>query len=865
MVLPIRPYHQKGVLMFTLTSFLDTLTSVNPENVPKGVATVVAALLLCFVIFYAVPSFRVSARFKQNAKAIRGLVGEKPAIQLEKLNTLFADKFFAHPWSEFKESLHSQYRLDDEDEQQLVDVRSTAPASSWFSEPLLVEIPLYTEAFKHLPGILTGIGIIGTFYGLMIGLHHFDPSTPEQVTASVASLLQDVLFAFLGSALAIVASILVTIFEKWRLAKCYKNLESLTASIDQLFEGGVGEDYLSQLVSSSKENTTHSKQLKDGLVSDLREMLQNLVDSQVRENEKLATSLSATYRESGQQFAEQVSGAIENSLKSPLEKIAGVVQTASGDQSGRVQNMLENVLTAFMAKMDSTFGQQFSNMQEMMGRSVDAIQTMQSGFSTLLQDMRQVSDDSRQGSAELIGQLLSEMKSGQQAMQAGMNDMLSSLQESVARIGAEGEGAGERMAKQMEKIFADSEAREKAMAEQMQAFIEMTQSSVQQGQNETMEKMAASVDTLGSHMGTLFAQLEQGQQQLNQQQNQAQDLLMANMGKGVEDLTQHLAGVFTQLESGQQQMSQTQESAQRTLQEETQQLLARSEARENAVVEQQQHFMDALQNTVQSGQDALRSKMEGSIDQLGNQLGSLFGQLEEGQKSLSQQQQNVQQTLQAETQRIIGELDGQVKNLLGMLREQQTASEKLLQRMAENTTQHLQEINTGADKMRVAADRFESAGNRVAEANNLTADVLNNAQQAGRTLSSASTELGALISDYRNTRDSVSKAITTLEALINNGQEEQSSRSHFVADLKTYSERLQQYNREAQEFLHGVADLMGKSFDSFSSGVETSLKNSMQEMDSQLAKATGALSSSVEIIGESVDALDTVLTRSRRA
>lgn len=155
----------------------------------------------------------------------------------------------------------------------------------------------------------------------MIGLHHFDPSTPEQVSASVANLLRDVLYAFLGSAFAIAFSILVTMFEKWRLARCYKNLESLTASIDQLFEGGVGEDYLSQLLSSTKENTTHAKQLKDGLVSDLREMLQNLVDSQVRENQKLAETLSSTYRESGQQIAEQVSGAIETSLKSPLDKI----------------------------------------------------------------------------------------------------------------------------------------------------------------------------------------------------------------------------------------------------------------------------------------------------------------------------------------------------------------------------------------------------------------------------------------------------------------------------------------------------------------------------------------------------------------
>ena len=67
-----------------------------------------------------------------------------------------------------------------------------------------------------------------------------------------------------------------------------------------------------------------------------------------------------------------------------------------------VQNMLQDVLTAFMAKLDTTFGQQFTNLNEMMGQTVGAIQTMQTGFGALLQDMRQVSDDSRQGSAQLI-------------------------------------------------------------------------------------------------------------------------------------------------------------------------------------------------------------------------------------------------------------------------------------------------------------------------------------------------------------------------------------------------------------------------------------------------------------------------------
>lgn len=46
-------------------------------------------------------------------------------------------------------------------------LRATVPAETFFTEQALVDTPLRTEFFKHVPGILTGIGIIGTFYGLL--------------------------------------------------------------------------------------------------------------------------------------------------------------------------------------------------------------------------------------------------------------------------------------------------------------------------------------------------------------------------------------------------------------------------------------------------------------------------------------------------------------------------------------------------------------------------------------------------------------------------------------------------------------------------------------------------------------------------
>ena len=728
--------------MSWLNSVLLALTSVQPYMVPATVIGLVSFAFLCFIFFYFFRAVKIINGLKKYTQSINGIENNEPGNQLQHLQSLFVQPELKHAWNEFEESLHSQYELED-GEEKIVRIRATAPSASFFSEQQLVDIPLNTEFFKHLPGILTGVGIIGTFYGLMIGLNHFDPSTPEQVSSSVNNLLRDVLYAFLGSAFAITFSILITWLEKFCLAKCYKYLEKFTAALDALYDSGVGEEYLASLVKSSNESATQARHLKESLVTDLRDMLLHLANSQKVENERLATTLSTTYRETGQQFAEQVSGAIENSLKSPLDKIAGAVQTASGDQSGMVQNMLQDVLTAFMAKLDTTFGQQFTNLNEMMGQTVGAIQTMQTGFGALLQDMRQVSDDSRQGSAQLIEPLLSEMKSGQQAMQAGMNDMLTSLQASVAKIGAEGEGAGERMARQLEKMFADSEAREKAQAEHMTAFIEAIQNSVQQGQSATMEKMAASVESLGE------------------------------------------------------------------------------------------------------------------------QLGSLFGQIDKGQQQISANQQANQQSLHEQTQRVMSEVDDQIKQLVETVASQHQGTTETLRLLAEQTNRQIQDMHTGADKMRLAAERFEHAGDRVSEANHLTADVLNKAQSAGSSLSLATSELTSVVADYRNNREAVSKSIAMLELLAANTQSEQTTRTQFIADLKQHGERLQSYNREAQAFMENVSDVLGKGFEDFSEGVSRSLDKTLGKLDVEMAKASTLLAGSVEQIGESVSELDDVLSRVR--
>src|SRR5690606_32903666 len=143
-------------------------------------------------------------------------------------------------------------------------------------------------------------------------------------------------------------------------------------------------------------------------------------------------------------------------LKAPLESIASAVQTASGDQSGQVQTLLQDVLVAFMNKLDTSFGQQFTGLHDLIGQSASAMQSMQQGFGALINDMRVAGESSTQTSATLINQLLEETKRSQDDMRHSMSEMLANLQATIAMIGAHGEDAGARMATQLENLFAES-------------------------------------------------------------------------------------------------------------------------------------------------------------------------------------------------------------------------------------------------------------------------------------------------------------------------------------------------------------------------------------------------------------------------
>lgn len=64
-----------------------------------------------------------------------------------------------HPWLVYRDTLHPLRRTGNG----TPETRTTLPAETYFTRDVLVDARLFDDFARHLPGILTGLGIIGTF------------------------------------------------------------------------------------------------------------------------------------------------------------------------------------------------------------------------------------------------------------------------------------------------------------------------------------------------------------------------------------------------------------------------------------------------------------------------------------------------------------------------------------------------------------------------------------------------------------------------------------------------------------------------------------------------------------------------------
>ncbi|MDR0933723.1 MAG: hypothetical protein LBM56_01355 [Burkholderiaceae bacterium] len=413
------------------------------ENLPIHVyifAAILGFLALDFLIRFLLPAIRIRDEL---AHAIRLLKEnarepEKPiGAAFEKSNLLQA------LWLEYADSLHKQTENSPHTGLPETELRSTQPAGAFFRPEVIVDMPLRADFFRHLPGIFTGVGIIGTFSGLLTGLHAFQISeNPIIVRDSLSHLLHGVSMAFIVSAAAITLAMGVTFVEKGILSHLHASVEQLAQLLDDFFSAGVGEEYLARLVKASEHTADQAAPMQSALLAELRQIMAEQTEKQISSFNLLGN---------------RISWSIEASLKDPLTEMTEAVKRVSSEQGTAVHAMMHELLDNFNDNLRQLLGSQVADINQVQQQTLNALQ-----------------------------------------------ETISRMESMAGNVESAGESAVHAMANQMAAAMTGAEARQQLINEKMGAFVEQLTQAVSQSQDAAQARLQHTLDDIANQMSAVI-------------------------------------------------------------------------------------------------------------------------------------------------------------------------------------------------------------------------------------------------------------------------------------------------------------------------------------------------------------------------
>lgn len=490
------------------------------------VSLLLVLITIGFVWRFILPAVRLGVHLEHALEALAALRPAAPGKVLD-LNPIAQQVMVMPPlnhlWREYAQTLHPNTASDAQGRSQVTAWRATVMAENFFTEQALVDIPLRTEFYKHLPGILTGLGIIGTFSGLILGLTHFEVSNnPELVRGSLRLLVQGVGHAFKVSAAAITLAMLFTWVEKSLVAARYRQVARLVAAIDSLFDAGVGEEYLARLVRATETSATQTGQLRQALAGELKQVMTTLAQQQL-------DSAARQQEISGAQIA----WAINEALREPMNRVAEAVERLSQRQDNSAAQTLERLLDNFSkqltAQMEGSLGQGQASLQRLLMETTQTLHATVNEFRRMAEHLEQLVQASMQqtaGQLQAVGQGLgaaanqaaSTFSSVSGDLQATAN-ALASAGQSASQIMAEHKQAQQMLGQTMGELrtLLDTARREAGLSSDLLSRMERAAQTLGQAEKRAEGYLANVTEVLGQAHGAFADNVEKTLRQGNTQ------------------------------------------------------------------------------------------------------------------------------------------------------------------------------------------------------------------------------------------------------------------------------------------------------------------------------------------------------------
>ena len=314
-------------------------------------------------------------------------------------------------WNEFHESLIKKETSDGK-----FIIRNSIDSEYFFNKDTMIS-HVGSKLYSAIPGILLGIGLLGTFFGLYVALVQLNVNDAAQLSNSIKILINMAGVKFAASIWGLGLSIVFTFIEKSFEFHLDSKLELIQKQINEMFERETAEQNLDKILVENEQQTKALNGLATSLTEKIATEFNNILIPKID-----------SINEHFSNLPNSISSSISQSLEKPLQNISDTVKNITSNQAEQSTHALETLINKFVEKIDSVAGSQGEMLKESAIQSQKVLSETSNHLSNTFRSMNEMMLEQNKMSEFRDKKILEELNSIKQSQ----NEMLNNLSNNVS-------------------------------------------------------------------------------------------------------------------------------------------------------------------------------------------------------------------------------------------------------------------------------------------------------------------------------------------------------------------------------------------------------------------------------------------------
>ena len=408
---------------------------------------------------------------------------------------------------------------------------STVESESYFS------VAAFTEGMKGglwsgLAGTFTGIGILGTFIGLTIGLAGVDTSSTGALSSSISGLLGGMSTAFVTSIFGIVSAIVFGVWHSQNMKRFGDAVSRFTDALDQVFiRKSVEEILLEELAESRAQRAAMERLSTDMAISicdhlpDVLDQLAEKMDSAMKGNlDTMLAGLSERQDKQTEQLM-QISSNTNSLVIGGFDQLGDVLKKGVGQGAEELGNSLKNLssdIASLAEGIRDILDRSTKASSEANQKTLDALNEAISKMNETMEGMANKQTEETDKNIQRMTALMEEMK---MTMKDIFDEMAASAKEQRTEIGKIAKDSADQTKENLSAINASVKELMAGIGGQMQQMQSIIGKFAIESADQTKENLGVINASVKELMAEIADQMQQMQSMMDTHEKHMQETL----------------------------------------------------------------------------------------------------------------------------------------------------------------------------------------------------------------------------------------------------------------------------------------------------------------------------------------------------